>query len=230
MSEILINNGLLTLSNDFSLIFKNVDVDIKNELFKKALSTRKRQISFSDAFSYQLLYSLNGTTKQSVVSELCFVHNLNCSRPSFYNKSKKIPISFYENIYLKLRNLFLLKSNHINDLTLIAVDGTYNNTNDINCKDKNTLQTSLNLCLFDINNCIPIDITYYGCQNKNKEAILLKQLVDEKKIKNSVFVLDRAYYSFELIKSFIDNGLFLLFVLEIITKLKILKNLIRMTN
>ena len=47
---------------------------------------------------------------------------------NYYNKEQKIPLEYYENILEKCFNLFSEMSNK-NEERVIAVDGTYNNTN-----------------------------------------------------------------------------------------------------
>jgi hypothetical protein len=59
---------------------------------------------------------------------------------------------------------------------------------------------------FNINECMPIDITFCNQENKNKEILQLKKYIfndNLKHLNNVILVLDRAYYSFDLI-NFLD--------------------------
>ena len=58
------------------------------------------------------------------------------------------------------------------------------------------------MLFYNINECVPIDITFCNQENKNKEILQLKKYIFNDKLNhlnNVVLVLDRAYYSFELI-------------------------------
>ena len=60
---------------------------------------------------------------------------------------------------------------------------------------------------FNVNECIPIDITFCNQENKNKEILQLKKYISDDNLKhlnNIILVLDRAYYSFDLI-NFLDT-------------------------
>ncbi len=101
----------------------------------------------------------------------------------------------YKSLFYKVRDLYNLNFKS-DDFNLIAVDGTYNNTNINNIKHK--LETSLNMGYYNINKCIPIDITFCNQENKNKEILQLKKYISNdnfKNLNNVILVLDRAYYS-----------------------------------
>jgi hypothetical protein len=70
-------------------------------------------------------------------------------------------------------------------------DGTYNNTNVNNIKHK--LETSLNMGYYNINECLPIEITFCNQENKNKEILQLKKFINNdnfKNLNNVILVLD----------------------------------------
>ena len=70
---------------------------------------------------------------------------MNVNRTSFYKKELKIPLKFYNDLFIKIKKLldkYLNKKN--DDYNIIAVDGTYSNTNIYNDK---SLETCLNMGL-----------------------------------------------------------------------------------
>jgi hypothetical protein len=130
--------------------------------------------------------------------------------------------TFYKYLFYKIRN-FYNDNFKSNDYNLVAVDGTYNNTNVNNIKSK--LETSLNMGFFNINECIPIDITFCNQENKNKEILQLKKYIyndNLKHLNNIILVLDRAYYSFDLI-NFLDTHNFN-YVIRIKNNCTLIKN------
>jgi hypothetical protein len=50
-----------------------------------------------------------------------------CNNKCFINKEHKIPLEYYENIFNKITEIYYKYSNKTN-YTVIAVNGTYNNT------------------------------------------------------------------------------------------------------
>lgn len=144
-------------------------------------------------------------------------------RTTFYKKELLIPLSVYKYLFFKVRDLFNSNYSINKEFNLIAVDGTYNNTN-LNNK-KGVLETSLNMGYFNIDNCIPIDITFNGIESKNKEILQLKKYITEgnfKHTKNVVLVCDRAYFSHELINFLISQGFY--FVIRIRNNSKFINN------
>ena len=191
------------LSNSLNNIFKTTDNDIKKLLIKNGIKTRNNKISFSDIILYKFLYAYKKNSKQSIISKFNYDNNKLIDRTTYHKKDIMIPDTFYKSLFYKIRDLYNdnFKSN---DYNLIAVDGTYNNTNVNNIKGK--LETSLNMGFYNINECIPIDITFCNQENKNKEILQLKKYISNDNLKhlnNIILVLDRAYYSFELI-NFLD--------------------------
>ena len=192
-------NDLIKLANELNELFKNCDNNIKKELLKNKIKTRNRKITFTDVLTYIFNYSFIDTTKQKIVSDHNFENNVSIDRTTFYKKEKAIPISFYNDIFIKtklLLNKYLNKND--NDYNVIAVDGTYNNTN---IKNDKTLETTLNLGIYDSTNSIPIEIELKGFDNKNKEIEAFIKYINDNKLdeKNFIFVLDRAYFSYDLI-------------------------------
>jgi hypothetical protein len=99
--------------------------------------------------------------------------------------------TFYKSLFYKIRNLYNDNFKNINDYNLLTVNGTYNNTNVNNIKGN--LETSLDINFFNINECIPIDITFCNQENKNKEILQLKKHISNhnfKHLNNIILVLD----------------------------------------
>ena len=81
-------------------IFKNLEVDIKNDIYNiNKIKTRKGKISFTDALINKLKYSELGITKLNLISEYNFNNSSSVSRTTFYEKEKLIPLITYENIF-----------------------------------------------------------------------------------------------------------------------------------
>mgnify|MGYP003453223543 FL=1 len=75
--------------------------------------------------------------------------------------------------------------------------------------NKGYLETSLNMGFFDVTNDVPVELIFKGEESKNKELIALKKyILDNKKyLGNVIFVLDRAYCSYEFIDFCCVNGI-----------------------
>ena len=190
------------ISDSLNLIFNDVEKLISNFIYEKYnIETRKTKISYTDTFIYSTLCTQNHKTKLDVINDLNSLLNLKSKlkRTTLYEKEIKIPFEFYSYIFNKITKLY---NNLFVDPTiqrLIAIDGTYNNTNVFNIKGY--LETSLNMGFLDINNEIPLDLTFNGIKNKNNE---LRTLIDyignnADKFKNVILVLDRAYCSYDFI-------------------------------
>lgn len=74
-------------------------------------------------------------------------------------------------------------------------------------KNDKTLETSLNMGLYDSTNCIPIELELKGFENKNKEINSFIDYIKQNNVddNNLIFVLDRAYFSYDLINFLIDK-------------------------
>jgi len=191
-------NKLDILSRDINLLFKDSNTNIKNILLKKKIKTRNGKITFTDALSYIFNYSFINDSKQTVVSNLNFKKNINVNPTSYYKKEFKIPISFYNDIFIKINNLLNKYLNKNNSFNVICIDGTYSNTN-INNNKK--LETSLNMGYYDATNHIPIDLEFKGIEYKNKEIKSFIEYINKNNfdIDNLILVFDRAYFSYDFI-------------------------------
>ena len=210
------------LSNSLNNIFKTTNDDLKNLLIKNGIKTRNNKISFSDVLLYKFLYTYKDISKQYIVSKFNYDNELLINRTTYHKKDLMMSDTFYKSLFYKIRNFYNdnFKTENYN---LIAVDGTYNNTNVNNIKGK--LETSLNMGFFNVNECIPIDITFCNQENKNKEILQLKKYIANDNLKhlnNIILVLDRAYYSFDLI-NFLDVHNFN-FVIRIKNNCTLIKN------
>jgi hypothetical protein len=202
-----LNFKLKKLADDINELFKDSNNIIKNILLKKKIKTRQNKISFIDALCYIFNYSFIDNSKQSVVSSYNFENNKNANRSNYYKKELKIPISFYNDIFIKIKKLLDKYLNkNINPFNVISVDGTYNNTNLLNNKK---LETSLNMGYYDATNKIPIDLEFKGIECKNKEISSFIDYIKKNNfdIDNLILVFDRAYFSYEFIDLLIKNKL-----------------------
>ena len=190
------NNVVSKLNN----IFSDFEKVIKNEVGTNLhIKIRNRKTSFMDALLYKFNYSIPETTKEFIVSSFNYENNKTTNRRSFDYREKQIPLIIYKNIFNKITNLYK-KLENIDDKKpiKIAVDGTNNNTNILNKKDN--LETTLNMGFYDLTNDLPIELSIEGSKNKNNELYLLKAYIKNNNIpKNSIFVLDRFYCSYDFI-------------------------------
>ena len=195
----------LQLSNDINSIFNNVNIDITKLIFYNLkIKNRNNKLTFVDVLNYIFNYSFINTTKQQIVSDYNFINNTNYNRSSFYKKELNIPIIFYQNLFIKVKNLLdKIMNKNLNLYNVIAVDGTYSNTN---LHNEHKLETCLNMGYFDCTNQIPIDLEIKGTEYNNKEIESFINYINKNKldINNLILVLDRAYYSYDLI-NFLDS-------------------------
>lgn len=205
-----INDDFEDLSIKLNNIFKNIENDITKFISVNSNNTikpRNRILTFSDALSYYFSYSFIGTTKMSVISQYNFDNKINVHLSNFYRKELSIPLDIYVSLFNKIKTLFYSYSNDKKDI-IKPVDGVYNNTN---IKNDKTLETSLNLGIFDFNNRIPVDIQFKGQENKNKEISSFINYIENNNIKNNnidnnnvIYVFDRAYFSYDFI-NYLDD-------------------------
>lgn len=196
---------LLKLSDEINNIFKNVNDDIIKLIFKNTkIKNRNNKLTFVDVLNYIFNYSFINSTKQQIVSDFNFKNNTDYDRSSFYKKELNIPLIFYQNLFLKIKNLSnKLMNKNLNLFNVIAVDGTYSNTN---LHNQHKLETCLNMGYYDCTNQIPIELEIKGTDYNNKEIQSLIDYLNKNDINidNLILVLDRAYFSYDLI-NFLDN-------------------------
>jgi hypothetical protein len=201
----MLKDKIYKLSEELNNLFINSDKDIKEILDKKNIKTRYKKLSFNDVLKYKFLYAYKNYTKSQIVANLNF-DNYKANKSNYYKKEQKIPLEYYQLKLNKVKQLFNNYSKKTSPYNIIAVDGTYNNTN---LKNDKTLETTLNMGFYDVSNCIPIDIVLKDHNNKNKEIdgiidYILKTDINLQKV---IFVMDRAYFSYELIKLLNDKNI-----------------------
>ena len=123
-----LKDKLNILVKELKNIFNNCDSDIKKMLEEQKITTRNRKISFSNALLYKFLCSYKNNTNTQVCADLNF-ENILVDKSNYYKKEQKIPLKYYQNILIKMQQLFDKYTNKNLSYNIIAVDGTYNNTN-----------------------------------------------------------------------------------------------------
>jgi len=169
---------------------------INNKKYNKK-NTRMRNmfngIQLHDALYYKFLYSDIHTTKDKITSKINYINNTVFTRKAYESKENNIPNSVYYSIFDKLKKFY--NNNCLNKqlYTELAVDGTNNNNNKQN--------VCLNMGYYDVNNDIPIDLTFNNTINRNKEVNqLIKHIKDSpSQFINTIIVADRLYFTYELL-------------------------------
>lgn len=109
----------------------------------------------------------------------------------------------YEILFQKLSSYYLndISDAPSNNPRYIAVDGVYNN-------DHNH-QEVMNLGFYDMVNDIPIDITSFGTEGKNKEIKSVTEYISANidNFRNTILVCDRGYHSHNFLRFLDENGL-----------------------
>jgi hypothetical protein len=190
------NDFIMELNNVFRYIcsYNNINKDKKN------IRNFKNGIKLCDAIFYKFLYTDKYTTKDSITSKINLANNNTFSRQAYNNKENNIPLNMYSQLFEHLV-AFINKHFKLNKLDeiIIAVDGT--NTND------NEHNIILNMGYYDVTNDLPIDITFNGAENRNKEVQCFKEyiLANKEKFNNSIVVCDRLYFTYDLLSFLNDN-------------------------
>ena len=105
INKILLKN-FSEISNDINSIFKNVNNDITKLIFSTfKIKNRNNKLTFVDVLNYIFNSSFINTTKQQIVSDYNFKNNTNYNRISFYKKELNIPLIFYQNLFIKVKQL-----------------------------------------------------------------------------------------------------------------------------
>ena len=172
-----------------------------NKLSDKKLRNIENGITLQDALYYRFLYTKINTTKQENTSNINMLNDTNYTRQSFESKENNIPLNFYELLLYKIKNIYNKCIMDTHDTILMAVDGVNNNDNNNN--------VMLNLGIFNISNNVPVDVTYFGKDNRNKEVKVFMEYItiNIKKYKNVIFIADRLYFNYELLTFLNDNNL-----------------------
>ena len=112
---------------DLNSLFKNHNEDITNLLGEKNIKIRQRKISLTDALIYKFKYVEKYKTQNNTINDYKIDNGIDCNNICFINKENKIPLKYYEGIFDKITDIYYKYSNKT-QYTIIAVDGTYNNT------------------------------------------------------------------------------------------------------
>ena len=206
MNELNENINYEIIVKSINDVFSNVDKDIYKIIFDEyKIKNRKSKLSFTDVVIYALEYTQNHKTKIEIINKFNVDNNKQISRTTFYEKEINIPILYWYDIYNKLINIHNRYFLNKNGKSIIAVDGTYTNTNVKNIKGY--LETSLNMGFFDVSNDIPIELIFKGEESKNKEIESLQNYIAKnlEQFNNAIFVLDRAYCSYDFMKFCFQN-------------------------
>ena len=152
-----------------------------------------------DSLLFRFGYTKIHVTKQEIISTINYKNNTTFNRYSFHKKEEHINVKFYNYLFEEIVKLYK-KISPNNKMSYVSVDGSSNN----GTKNK----VCLNICYYDTNQSIPIDITFNGSENRNKEVFNFKKYLIEnpEKFKNVIFVADRFYYTYDLFEFLISNN------------------------
>ena len=191
----------MELIEQISDIFENnCNYKTINKTSHVNLRNRDKGIHPKDIVLYRLLYTQNNSTKEGVVSDINYLNKTNHSRQAFDHKDNNMSFKFYQSLFTKISALFYNDNDNLSP-SLIAVDGVCNNDH------KRNIMT--NLGIFNINKNIPVDISFYGSDNRNNEVNKFKEylLSNISYFKHAVFVCDRLYFTYDLFDFFINHDL-----------------------
>jgi hypothetical protein len=157
-----------------------------SEIYKNNKIIRS-EISEDKLIYYKFKYSQKEQIKQNIVSNINFNFNTIHNASSYYRKERNISLITYENILTDIKKLYSKINNNDNsNNSLLAIDGTYGNTNIKRKKGK--LQTTLFMCYYDVTHNVPIDINFK--MNKcNNEVKLAQKWLNEYKNINKEFII-----------------------------------------
>jgi len=209
---------------DINKLFFDANNKIKQMLNNENIKTRTNKLTFSDVLLYKFKSVFENTNNKRVAGEINFKKNITekmAHVTNFFRKEQKIPVTFYDNILIEVKNLSKKYSSNSqfifdtqeqtlpqqekinNKYKIIAVDGTYTNTN---IKNKKTLETSLSMGYFDVINKIPVYLSLKNEEKKNKEIESLINDINQNNFDytNTILILDRAYFSYSLMH-FLDS-------------------------
>lgn len=191
---------------NISEVFDNIcNTKFINTINNKKLRCKQFGIDIKNAIQYRFKYCDINSTKQDITNEININNNNNFNRQAYDQKEANISVQVYEKLLKEIINLYETEYSFKNIINksgpykYIAVDGTY--TNNRNHKEV------LNLGFYDITKNIPIELISYN----NKKNGEVKQTINyisnniDKFNKNTVFVMDRCYYSYELLNFLCEN-------------------------
>jgi hypothetical protein len=182
-----------------SLFSDNINNNIINRYGVKRIRYKKNGIEPWKAVLYRFLYTQKDKTKQEIASRINLWDGTNFTRQGYESKESSINIKYYEAYYTNVID-FYNKISGSNGSSVLAVDGVNNSNNE--------RKVMTNLGLFDINNGVPINISYYGPNYRNNEVNMFINEIksNPSKYTDVIFVCDRLYYNFDLLDFLIKNG------------------------
>ena len=180
-------------------IFSNLTYKFINQFNVHKMRNITDGISLTDSLLFRFRYTKIHVTKQEIISNINYKNNTTFNRYSFHKKEEHINVKFYNYLFEEIVKLYK-KISPNNKMSYVPVDGSSNN----DTKNK----VCLNMCYYDTNQSIPIDITFNGSENRNKEVFNFKKYLIEnpEKFKNVIFVADRFYYTYGLFEFLISNN------------------------
>jgi len=172
-----------------------------NNITNHKKHNKKIKINLNNLVLYEFLNTFY--SKEESTEKTNDITNVEYSRSSYYKQNNQINLEFFQQLSLEISSICnkVLFKNDKHRYTFIAVDGTY--SNGIN------YSPSLNMGYFDIFNNIPIEITFEGVENRNKEvACLIKKIQNDiNYFTNKVIVVDRLYFTYDFIYFLIKNNI-----------------------
>jgi hypothetical protein len=158
---------------NYLTIFLLMLMKILAKVFLIIIKLKLEKLNYHLKMHWYILFNLtqNNKTKIDIVNKFnkdIDNYEKKISRTTFHEKVYNIPLSYYADIHKKLLSIYKNKFNKSKP-SIIAVDGTYGNTNVKNIKEY--LETSLSMGFFDVTDEIPIELIFKGEESKNKEFI-----------------------------------------------------------
>lgn len=183
----------------FNSISKKFD-----ELIKQFGINRNSKITNNELLLFSLLYTRTNVTQQTITTNINLHNKHHFDVSSIVKKLNNVPIDVYSNLFDYVQTYYI--ENLKRPVSYIAVDGVYNNTN-INHND--SIETNMNLCLYDVINNFPINIILSDVGKKNNEAIILQQHIATQLqfYTNKCLICDRAYFSYKLFEYLHNNNI-----------------------
>ncbi len=217
---------------ELSKLFKEtITKKVINEFISKSNNGNKSKIyngkiDVNSLIFYMFHTFFSGETKTTSSDKI--KKDINVDRSCLSKKAKKIPFEFFE--YLRKKVFILCQKysyNYGNKITkkIISGDGTTS-------IDQN-FDVSLNLGFYDVTNDLPLNLSFEGHENRNRDVKLsIKYIKDHIDIfKNSILLLDAFYYDINLIDFLLDNKIyFIINGRQNVDNYDITKDIGKMTN
>ncbi len=181
---------------------KNIDDEI---------TTRKRSISFKDVIYYSSYRIYNNYSYNIANSHLKIKNILDVSKTALINKKNNIDCKYFKQLNKEL--IDCIYKNHTQ--RILAIDGSRINlleslNTNYKLSSNRNYTSALISSIYDVENKIPINYEIYD--SFNERAALTDQLNYCKH--NDILIMDRGYYSDELLQNIIDKKLNVLFRLK----------------